>query len=168
VNPIDIINEYGTDALRYFVCKELSTFEDSPFTAAGFKEAYNAGLANGLGNLVSRVMKMAQDNLDEPIMVNERDVDAEYADALNGFNIQAASNMIWQQIAEVDRTIQETQPFKLVKTSKADGQGIIRDLVAKIYHIGHLLAPFMPETSKTIKDLVKANKMPEKPLFMRK
>jgi len=58
VDPRDIVQEYGTDALRYFLLREISNFEDSPFTLERFKDAYNSGLANGLGNLVSRVMNM--------------------------------------------------------------------------------------------------------------
>ena len=59
VDPKDIVNEYGTDALRYFLLREVGSFEDSPFTLERFKNAYNSGLANGLGNLVSRAMNMA-------------------------------------------------------------------------------------------------------------
>jgi methionyl-tRNA synthetase len=59
VNLVDVVKEYGTDALRYFVAREIGSFEDSPFTMERFKNSYNTNLANGLGNLVSRVMKMA-------------------------------------------------------------------------------------------------------------
>ena len=59
VDPRDIVNEYGTDALRYFLLAEVSSFEDSPFTIERFKDSYNSGLANGIGNLTNRIMKMA-------------------------------------------------------------------------------------------------------------
>ncbi|MBI5005046.1 MAG: methionine--tRNA ligase, partial [Candidatus Lloydbacteria bacterium] len=59
VNPFDLIERYGTDAVRYYLLREISPFEDGDFTEEKFIEAYNANLANGLGNLVSRVMKMA-------------------------------------------------------------------------------------------------------------
>jgi methionyl-tRNA synthetase len=62
ISPVDIVREYGTDAFRYFVARELQPFEDSDFTLERFKEAYNAKLANGIGNLVSRIMKMATSN----------------------------------------------------------------------------------------------------------
>lgn len=168
VSPVEVINEYGTDALRYYVCKELSTFEDSPFSHAMLKEGYNAGLANGLGNLVSRVMKMAQDNLEKPIEPPAGTIPDDYKEAIDAFNIQAACNIIWKHISEADGIIQSKQPFKLVKTDKAAAQEIIRDLALRVYTIGRMLNPILPETSKTIKELVKANKMPEKPLFLRK
>jgi methionyl-tRNA synthetase len=168
VDPVELINTYGTDAMRYYVTRELHSFEDTPMTAEMFKEAYNANLANGLGNLVSRVMKMAETNLAEPVTVPEKSIPQEYFDLLEKFEIQKAVDLIWQKIAEADRYIQETTPFKLVKTDKEKGVEIIKDLVIRLYTIGRMLNPIMPETSKKIKDLVKANKTPEAPLFLRK
>ena len=167
IDPIGLIQEYGTDAIRYYVCRELSSFEDSPMNLEMFKEAYNANLANGLGNLVSRVMKMAETNLSESVTVPEKSIPVEFFDLLEKFEIQKAVDLIWQKIAEADRLIQETQPFKLVKTDKEKGIEIIKDLVIRLYTIGRMLNPIMPETSKKIKALVKENKTPESPLFLR-
>lgn len=168
IEPLELISNYGTDAMRYYVTRELSPFEDTPMTADMFKDAYNANLANGLGNLVSRVMKMAETNLTEPITVPEKSIPQEFLDLLEKFEIQKAVDLIWQKIAEADRYIQETTPFKLVKTDKEKGVEIIKDLVIRLYTIGRMLNPIMPETSQKIKDLVKANKVPEAPLFLRK
>jgi len=167
INPVDLIQEYGTDAMRYYVCRELSSFEDSPMTVEMFKEAYNANLANGLGNLVSRVMKMAETNLPNPVSLPENNLPKEFFDLLEKFEIQKAVDLIWQKIAEADKLIQETQPFRLVKTDKEKGIEIIKDLVIRLYTISQMLNPIMPETSKKIESLVKENKTPEKPLFLR-
>jgi methionyl-tRNA synthetase len=167
INPVDLIQEYGTDAMRYYVCRELSSFEDSPMTAEMFKEAYNANLANGLGNLVSRVMKMAETNLAEPVAVPEKSIPQEYFDLLDKFEIQKAVDLIWQKIAEADKYIQETTPFKLVKLDREKGIEIIKDLVARLYTISQMLIPIMPETAERILILIKENKTPEKPLFLR-
>jgi methionyl-tRNA synthetase len=168
INPVELIETYGTDAMRYYVTRELQPFEDSPMTMEMFKEAYNANLANGLGNLVSRVMKMAETNLNEPVSIPEKTIPQEYFDLLEKFEIQKGVDMIWQKIAEADRYIQETTPFKLVKIDKEKGIEIIKELVVKIFIISCMLDPIMPETSQKIKDLIKANKSPEAPLFLRK
>ena len=63
IDPFAIVSEYGTDALRYYLARHIHPFEDSDFTMEKFKEVYNANLANGLGNLVSRIMKMGQEYL---------------------------------------------------------------------------------------------------------
>ena len=64
VNPYDVVEKYGVDALRYYVLAEVSMFEDSPCSMELIGASYNAKLANGLGNLTSRIMKMAVTNLE--------------------------------------------------------------------------------------------------------
>lgn len=169
INPIDIVNEYGTDALRYFVLRELHPFEDSPFTLEQFKQSYNANLANGLGNLVSRVMKMATSN---GIVFDEKAfLDIQKTDLMIGFesfNLQLSMNAIWKMIAEADGYIQKEQPFKKIKTDKEAGEGDIKKLLAMLDTIGTALVPLLPQTAQAVIDCVRGNKMPEKPLFMRK
>jgi len=168
VNPLDVINEYGTDALRYFVAREISPFEDSPFTIERFKSAYNTNLANGLGNLISRVMKMATTHLEKPIELSEVTVEAEYKKALDSFDIQTTSNLVWKNITDADQLIQEKAPFKLIKTDKASAVKVIQDLCGRLYVIGTMLDPILPKTAEIMRDLVKNNKMPTSPLFLRK
>ncbi len=168
VDPKEIADEYGVDALRYFLLREIAPFEDSPFSKERFKEAYNANLANGIGNLTSRIMKMAETNLTECPEIPEKSIPDDFKNAMDEFNIQKASNIVFAHVSELDEIIQSKQPFKLVKTDKEAGAKIIKDLVVKLYTIGRMLNPLMPETSSKIKELVKANKMPETPLFLRK
>ena len=175
VNPFDVMAEYdavtggrGDEALRYFVCREIGSFEDSPFTMERFKAAYNTALANGLGNLVSRVMRMATTNLETPVDIVETILPAEYTKALENFDIHTATNMVWKAITDADQLIQEKAPFKLVKVDKAAGQVIIGDLVSRVYSIARMLEPIMPTTAKTIQALIKEHKMPAAPLFLRK
>lgn len=168
VNPVDVVNEYSTEALRYFVAREIGSFEDSPFTMERFKSAYNTHLANGLGNLVSRVMKMATTHLDMPISLPTDAVPVDYKKALDSFDIHAAANIAWKHVTEADQLIQERAPFKLVKTDKVAAVEIIRDLCVRLYSIASMLAPILPKTSETIQTLVRENKMPAAPLFLRK
>jgi len=175
INPFDVVSEYdaitggrGAEVLRYFVCREVGSFEDSPFTMERFKSTYNTALANGLGNLVSRVMKMATTNIESPVAVGNNVFSAEYMKALEVFDIQAAMNLIWKAITDADQLIQEKAPFKMVKVDKAAGQAVIADLVSRVHAIAYMLEPIMPQTAQTIQGLVKEHKMPEVPLFLRK
>jgi methionyl-tRNA synthetase len=168
INPYDVVNEYGTDALRYFVLREISSFEDSPFTMDRFKESYNSGLANGIGNLTSRIMKMAETNLVDPVSIEEKTIPEEYFNFFETFEINKAMDFVWSKIAELDYIIQTSEPFKLVKTDKEKALEIITDLVKKLYTIAQMLNPLLPETSIKIKVCIKANKSPETPLFLRK
>lgn len=177
VNPFELVEKYGTDALRYFVIRELHPFEDSAFTVEKFEEAYNAHLANGLGNLASRVMKMATSNniifdeklieiiekLPKVIIAHE-----EYADGFDEFNLQKSANAIWSLVSMADRIVQEREPFKKIKVDKESAIKDIQELLAFLNIIGNLLLPILPKTAEMIVDLVKNGKMPEQPLFIRK
>ena len=168
IDPNEIVSEYGKDALRYFLAREISTFEDSPFTREMFKDAYNANLANGLGNLVSRVLTMAQNNIDKPVKTKEASLSKDFAEAIEDYNLQKATDIVFAKVKELDTKIQETQPFKLIKTDKERAVEIIKELVQGIYEIAIHLEAILPETSEKIKKLVKENKKPETPLFVRK
>ncbi|KND48471.1 MAG: methionyl-tRNA synthetase [Parcubacteria bacterium C7867-005] len=168
VDPFEVVEKYGAEALRYFVCRELSTFEDSDFTWERFHETYNANLANGIGNLTSRIMTMAEKNLTEPVSVPDKSIPQEFVDSLEKFELGKAINLIWDKIGLMDSRIQETEPFKLIKTDEEEAKKIIRELSVDLYTVARMLNPFMPQTSEQIKNLVKSNKKPEQPLFLRK
>lgn len=168
VGPKEIVDEYGVDLLRYYVARELSNFEDSSVSKDKIKDAYNASLANGIGNLVSRIMKMASDNLSVPVSISESENMEEYFGYLNKFEINKAVAFIWDKIGELDLYIQQNQPFKVIKTDRESGEKMIVDLVTRLYSIARMLNPIMPETSAKINELIKTNKIPEKPLFIRK
>lgn len=168
IDPIAVVNEYGAEPFRYFVARELHPFEDSDFTMEKFKDAYNSHLANGLGNLVSRIMKMAETNLEGPVSVGKNTLPTDFTKALDQFDIKKAADIVWEKIGALDTRIQKTEPFKLVKTDKAAAVKIITELATELYSVGCMLAPILPETSKTIKELVNANKTPAIPIFLRK
>ncbi len=168
VGPKEVINEYGIDFLRYYVARELSTFEDSSVSSENLKEVYNANLANGIGNLASRIMKMASDNLDAPVSLDASVDLSAYFKHYETFEIKKAADHIWKEIGEMDAYIQSNQPFKLVKTDKEAGQTMIRGLVSRLYTVARMLEPLLPETAVKIKELVEKNVVPTTPLFQRK
>lgn len=168
INPNDIVKEYGPDALRYFLLREISSFEDSPFTMERFKEAYNANLANGLGNLVSRILTLSEKYLNKCPEIEEQSNFAGYFKFFEKFDVKQATDYIWLKIGELDKFIQETEPFKVVKIDKEKGKKLISDMVLRLSQIARMLNPIMPETSDTLKKLIKANKKPAQPLFPRK
>ncbi len=168
VDPRDIVKEYGTDALRYFLLREVGSFEDSPFTIERFKDAYNSGLANGLGNLSSRILTLSEKYLDKCPEIPEKSDFTEYFAFYESFDLKKAADFVWEKIAELDKTIQITEPFKVVKVDLEKGKEMITDLVLKLYTIARMLNPLMPETSIKLKQLIHDNKKPETPLFLRK
>lgn len=168
IDPIAIAEEYGIDALRYFLVRHIHPFEDSDFTMERFKETYNADLANGLGNLAARIMTLAETHLEraigrpEPVGFSE-----EYISALAAYDFNRAFEYVWSRIAALDQRIAEEKPFSLVKTDPEAGKRMIAELATELYAIVRLITPVMPETSQRIKKTILANKKPET-LFPRK
>jgi methionyl-tRNA synthetase len=172
VDPRDIVKEYGTDALRYFLLREVSSFEDSPFTMERFKDAYNSGLANGLGNLTSRILTMSSNN---EVVISEKDIEENKNNFqmatfsfLDSFDIKMAMESIWMMISILDLTIQNEQPFKLIKTDPEKAKKIIRHCLIGLFWVSKHIEPMLPETSQKIQKLIRENKKPEQPLFLRK
>ncbi len=154
VDPYDIIATYGTDALRYWLAREVSTFEDGDFTIEKFKESYNSGLANGLGNLTSRIMKMAI-NADVILDVAQAPGlhDGEQGEALRyieKYHIQKAMDAIWKKIQNCDEYIQKNEPFKVIKTDPDRAKKDIEYLLSELCQIAESLKPFLPQTSEKI------------------
>ena len=168
INPYDVVGEYGTEALRYFALVEMSAFEDSPFTMERFKDVYNSKLANGIGNLTSRIIKMAEANLSEPVKIPNKSLDDSYFKLYEGFDMTKVGEYIWNEISGMDSFIQETTPFKVIKTDLEKGKELIKELVLRLHSVACMLEPILPDTSEKIKNAIKANKMPEVSLFVRK
>jgi len=167
INPYDLVSRYGTEATRYLLLRHVHPFEDSDITIERLDELYTAGLVNGLGNLVARVMKMAETHLEEPVEKPAvGSFDPEYLKALDTFNIQAACDFIWKKVGELDERITKEEPFKLVKSHPEKAKVLIRELATELYLVGRMLYPVMPEANIIIKTAVLANKKPEN-LFSR-
>ena len=168
IDPVAIVEEYGTDALRYYLLRHIHPTEDSDFTMEKFKDAYNADLANGLGNLAARIMTLAEKYLPEPIARPEpAGFPKEYTDALERFEFNRALELVWERIKMLDQQITDTQPFKVIKERPEEGRELIAALALELYLIARMLYPFMPETNAKIKEAVKLNRKPEN-LFPRK
>lgn len=179
VDPRDIANKYGVDALRYFLLKEVSSFEDSPFTMDRFKDSYNSGLVNGLGNLTSRLMRMLSSNniiidnfptLNEVIEIETNDEYGIFKD-LDTFEIKIAMDKIWTRFKMIDGMIEMNKPYKLLKSENLEerekGENYLKENIIFLYQNIILLEIFMPSTALKIKNLIEENKMPEAPLFPR-
>ena len=172
IDPMEFVQKYGTDSVRYYLARHIHPFEDSDMTEVKFKEAYNAHLANGLGNLVSRIMKMAADydlevELPKPEGVIQGREFGEIFEALENYEFNKVADKLWAEIGRLDAEIQAEKPFNLIESDPKKARKIIADLVLKLWYLAISLEPLMPETALKIQDLIKKNKAPETPLFPR-
>lgn len=165
IDPITLADTYGVDAVRYFVLRHISPFEDSDVTEESFREAYTANLVNGLGNLVARVMKLAEEHLPGPVALMEDDtkVESAFIEKVDTYRFNEAVDLIFEHIAKGDEYMTEKEPYKKVKDegTKAEALADIEKLVRHLAKVAAHLAPAMPTTSEAILAAIKENKKPE-------
>lgn len=164
IDPTEIINIYGADALRYYLLAKFSPFTDGDFSEEKLKDVYNGDLANGLGNLVSRVARLCEKS-EFSFESKETTIYPEVVKAIEEFRFDNALKFIWSKVTAVDQEINKAEPWKLEgdKLQKA-----LQSYLNDIAEIALNLKPFLPETTEKIAEVFGAIqiKMVE-PLFPR-
>ena len=159
VDPRAVISEWGIDAFRYYVVRELDIGSDGNWTDAGFQARYSSELADALGNLVNRTLSMLKRyrNGFVPALANDLAGDAERVmtetrKALEGYELQAALKSIWSLVTRANQYVEQTAPFKL-KSDPAKAQRldeVLYNLAEACRVLAVLLWPFLPGTSDKI------------------
>ncbi|MBU4348455.1 methionine--tRNA ligase [Patescibacteria group bacterium] len=159
IDPYELVEKYGTDAVRYYLLREISSTEDGDFSYEKFEERYNGDLANGLGNFTSRVLTLAskEDSLSGKIgkefenkILETKNVLEEKIKELK-FNEALAT--IWELIQFGDIYINENKPWsKEIKQEKKTE--VIYNLVSLLKEISNFLLPFLPETVEKISESI--------------
>jgi methionyl-tRNA synthetase len=159
VDPIAIINEWGVDAFRFYVVRELDIGPDGNWTDAGFRARYASELANGLGNLVNRSLSMLTRyrNGVVPPASNELAPDAERVvtqtrSLLEQNQLQAALQSIWSLVTRANQYVDQTAPFKLAKdpANAKRLDEVLYNLAEVCRILAVLLWPFLPGTAGRI------------------
>jgi len=163
IDPFELVNKYGTDAVRFFIAHDLNTFEDSDITMEGIHQSYNANLANGLGNLIARVAKLCEQNNIET-SPGSTVWCADLEKFMGEFKFNEALSVIWQLIADADKKIALEKPWQLSGESL---KKVLLDYVKRIQAIGYNLQPFLPETAERILKQFSGQVKATPPLFPR-
>lgn len=149
IDPVELIEKYGTDSLRYYFLREIPAFSDGDFSESRFKELYNADLANGLGNLIARVAKLAEGSHYPPSsIIYDTIAKPEYDKAMKEFRFHDALKYIWEEIKKQDAYINEKSPWKL---KGGEREAVLSPIILKIRELALLLQPFLPNIAGKIK-----------------
>ncbi len=160
--------ELAGEAVRFVLLHEIPSFEDGDMTMETIKASYSAHLANGIGNLTNRIMKMAtsygvvKEDIDLSILEQ-----AWFTDDMDKGLTQFALRNIMSRTKMMDNYIQIHEPFKLIKTNEEEAKKHVEYLLRALYDVALVMQFFMPQTSAKILECIRENKMPEKPLFNR-
>lgn len=148
VDPYKVVAEYGTDVLRFYLLREIPSYNDGDYSENRMKEIYKTELANELGNLVSRLTTLGET---DALFVDAVDASAVYSteieDAYQKFNFPLAVKLIWDEVRNLNREINSFEPWK--KTASERKEFLISS-TKKLNLTGQRLLPIMPSTAEKI------------------
>ena len=165
IDPYEVIEKHGIEPFRYFLLSQIPTKDDGDFSIQHFEESYQADLANGLGNLVSRIAGLAEREVFTVPESKQLSFSKEVSEFVTNYDLEKALSFIWERIKLADIFINKRGVWNLKGTQK---QAALANLVGQIRQISYDLKPFLPETSEKIEKQFKDPKIKStKPLFPR-
>jgi len=168
INPYDLVEKYGCDAVRYFLLREIPALGDGDFTFEKFEKRYNSDLAGGIGNLLSRTLTM----INKKNIIFNRNPEAIFVDKNQEVNKKIKDNFIqfndvlseiWELVSFCDKYIDEKKPWAI--EDKDENEIVFSNIIYSLKNISQMLKPFLPYTAEKMEEQIKTLK-PE-PLFPR-
>jgi len=166
VDPFELVQKYGVDAVRYFLLREIPSSGDGDFSFEKFEERYNGDLANGIGNFAARVLTLASNadlriNADDTDKLAENTVSQKIEEVkklagqkLEEFKLHEALEVIWALIHFGDQYVNAKKPWAK-ELAEGDRRSAIYNALVILDNVAALLAPFLPETSEKITKAIK-------------
>ncbi len=161
IDPFELVKKYGTDVVRYFLLREISSGEDGDFSYKKLEERYNGDLANGLGNLVQRVITLIDtklggeliykyDLVEKEVKEKAETIFKDYVKNIDNFLLHEAMGDVWKLVSFGDKYIDDKAPWKVIKHDEAEFLKIMNNALYILYNIAWMLVPFLPETADKI------------------
>jgi methionyl-tRNA synthetase len=162
VDPLDLIDVYGPDAVRFWCARSVSFGQDGAASIDGLRERYERELGNDLGNLLSRTTAMVARYRDGTLVAVPADdsevaailapLGADVAARLDSFDLTGALERIWEVVRALNRHVEVTAPWQLAKdeTRAVELDRVLYDLVDGLRAVAVALAAYLPDTSRRI------------------
>ncbi|MBI4991798.1 MAG: methionine--tRNA ligase [Candidatus Harrisonbacteria bacterium] len=164
VDPFGLVQKYGTEAVRYFLLREIPSTDDGDFTYEKFEERYNGDLANGLGNFAARVLTLAErdaklqissksTNVDNDVDRKIKETKESVALKIEEFKLHEALEALWGLIHFGDRYVNEKKPWAK-GSAESDRRRAVYNALVILDNVAALLLPFLPETAGKISNSI--------------
>jgi methionyl-tRNA synthetase len=156
LDPFDCIRRHGVDALRYYLLKGISPFEDGDYSPSQEAHIYNADLANGLGNLVSRLWTLGfKSGVQETRDIGSARYTKKYRDAMGNYRFGEALGSLWDRLARINRDIDRGRPWELLRDGRdAEVRSKAQEWVSELVAVARELTPFLPHIEEKIRGIL--------------
>lgn len=162
IYPDELVAKYGIDGTRYLLLTALPYSKDGDLSWEKMTEKYNADLSNGLGNLVSRTVKLAEGlNL----VPQEESQSEAMENFFKEYRLADVLEWVWTKVREANKFVDDSKPWELKKGNDEKLSVVMQELVDRVAIIGSTLKPFLPNTSEKIETALQTGKV--EPLFQR-
>ncbi len=155
VDPLEIVGEYGVEVLRFYFLRSFASGHDGKFSRAELEDRYHAELANELGNLVLRVVKLIATRLGgeiatpgRPEVLGDEELIEEFFALVDGREHHRAMERLWSYIKRSNAYLNETEPWKL--KDPGEFTAVLAECFEALRTVSHLLSPAMPKTAAAI------------------
>ena len=163
IDPVELVQKYGTDPVRYYLLREISSGEDGDFSYKKFEDRYNGDLANGLGNLVARIAalgekispvecELAEEDWEHEREARIKEVRQKYEVFMEDLRLNDALACTWELISFADKFINDKKPWKL--SDEHELARVIANACYLIEAVSELIAPFLPASSERIREQI--------------
>lgn len=146
IDPEDLVKQYGLEPTRYYLLRAVPTHGDGDFSQQRFVDLYTAELANGLGNLCSRVAKLAEKNQLSGLAPSA-DFNEVYVAAMESYALDQALDWVVQQVNETDAWLAENKPWSLAGDEQRQ---LVQAALERVVLIATHLQPFLPMTAQQL------------------
>jgi methionyl-tRNA synthetase len=167
VDPFAVIAKYGADAVRYYLLRAIPPFGDGDFSTRRLDELYRAELANGIGNLISRLASLcARIGYSSLPPAGEPAPPEGFAEAAEAFEFDKALSALLQIAADLNQRIEQQRPWELSSTDRDRLAGLLKDWLQRVWTLAYWLQPFLPAAARGIAERLFAGPVrPASPLF---
>ncbi len=161
IAPQQMVDRYGTDGTRYLLLAKGAFGEDSDISWKKMDARYTAELANGLGNLVSRVIALAPADVVVPdSSARVAQMDGVLAPLVKSMAMRDALAHVWTIVDDANKYLEKQQPWALRTTDEAAFRAVMEKLLGDVALLGAVLQPFLPATAQRIADALATRKRP--------
>ena len=152
IDPLAPIARYGADAVRYYLLRHISPWDDGDFSAERLQLAYTQELANNLGNLLSRLTTLCQRGNYQPALPEDiPEAPGGYHEALQGYAFDRALEVLWNTLDGLNQQIEHTEPWKALKAGDLSTlHHQLAPWLSQLHTVAYWLHPFLPETSARV------------------